>query len=1032
MRKLNTQSGVATLLLVTLVGIGVIVGAVGMSTSLTSKKEASISAAAQTNTELMTWAGVNAFRQYLHKVGEENADNVTALPATIPLKGGDNQNNSITAANINTLACREENRTPVTGNPFVDSTCEITANIISSSKVAKATITLQTVFKLAIKNGQVINETRAAASMNLGGAAFSGIIIETEGEQVVPSLSLNIDGDLKVIPGIRAFEVSDNIQQLNLNVKGNVYIDCFIMGCETPELSITATGWVTLLRGGTYGDIHANGDVKVGSIVEPKNPTAGTVSGDNDDATNDQDDDADDNQKEYVPQYKTDEDGNYLRDENGELIVDPSKPLIEVINDGLRTRSITTQGNVTIREAQVAGDIKAGKNVSILSRGDVVGKVEAGENITVAAGIVGLNGANAERTRISNGAIAAGTIEVSKGRIEGIVKAGKNVQLRNSHSTIVGDVTAGENVTLWSNPVIEGNVKAKGSVQLRHSARIGSASLPVTVYAGEYVLIRDSSKVYGDVYGRGDREYKLGIPAGAVYLATLGELHGNAYSGKAVVVTATFGGKVTGKVTYSDKKACGICAHHEYNIVNAANTGWPLGHIGSDTRMNHTNLLSKINEGLQPAFFNINLSPIEPVTLNVGIKVDVRVYKDQANYIFNKGVERGVSRIYLNHLTNPKTGITYMYEFEKDGNGIEKPNTGVQKAYTNYGEPNQASVSVNSAGFYIGKYEYNGTKYVGAICENVSNIQTSLIYKSGTCSSNIIGYLPRVSVESDLTLGDWLYGLPQAYGYSPNADLSDYEIQWSLRSRGGAQSTPQNANFTPGILYFEGSVELKGDPGFTASNGNAYTNTILAEKHINAVEWSPRIYSPYNILREGNASLICNRPITTTTGEVVTSTKPTTNADTFLVPTNLCKDVNEFRFDMNRNEDNSKKSIKIDGSDEPMLDLGYVALMSNTTIRVGTCAKIYGDVLAKRRIEGSTAEVEGTIIDMCNNDSGQAITGQVNSQGLGGIDSFFLDGSKIIVPDERYTNDQSEEYEVPIGREHDAIENVKLQWTKFL
>lgn len=39
------------------------------------------------------------------------------------------------------------------------------------------------------------------------------------------------------------------------------------------------------------------------------------------------------------------------------------------------------------------------------------------------------------------------------------------------------------------------------------------------------------------------------------------------------------------------------------------------------------------------------------------------------------------------------------------------------------------------------------------------------------------------SVNSAANLGGWLFGLPEAYGYSPNADLSDIEIQWSLRSR---------------------------------------------------------------------------------------------------------------------------------------------------------------------------------------------------------------------------------------------------------
>ena len=346
----------------------------------------------------------------------------------------------------------------------------------------------------------------------------------------------------------------------------------------------------------------------------------------------------------------------------------------------------------------------------------------------------------------------------------------------------------------------------------------------------------------------------------------------------------------------------------------------------------------------------------------------------------------GFDRVYLNKLKNKKNNSTYLYEnnmqYEVDSNGIK--------------------TIVSTDGFAIGDYTINGSNKIGAICK---------VAVSGVCTQEIIGFLPRISVGKTL-------GIDNDYDYLAGT--------WYVRSTSAASSI-DNATFAPGTLYFDNKLIIAGNANLGAdSMSNVFTNSFLAEGSIDAIAFSPRIYSPYNVLRAGGVSIICDRILKTINNSPFTDVPPTTPvtlSNKYLMPTNLCKSPTEFAYNMNKDANDNKLNVSIDGQSVPKLDLGYVALMSNKTIRIGACAQIYGDVLARGHIEGSA----GCGITKNTN----AIVGSVSTQGENSVANTFGAGSKIVTPKSEYTNTKETPPVTGTGTGLTA-ESSKLQWSKYL
>ena len=895
MNSLKKQQGMATILLVLLIGLTVMVITSTVARTLLSNKEANVAAHAQTNVQLMGWSGVSAFREYLVKEykNKDIKQLVKLENITIPLFETIDKPSYVVAKVVDVKGC-----TGLTKNP--DNTpgtpCVVTADIISKNSTSQSATTIRAVYDLASIKGKTI--TPVATAINFSGNTFlSGTTLSSEAPTPVPA-TLNVyGGDVSIQAGFKM----KNISSLTINAKkdpntgkgGDVIIDCsfgLIGGCgttETVRININAEGKVYIYNSGFFGDIKAG-------------------------------------------------------------------------------EKVTLQTNVTARNIQSLGDV----NLSLNSKAE---RIESNGNVSLTEGseatIIHTNKDVTLRTNVQVESITTqGAVRVSVfSKVNGDIKSGKEVEISNS--TVTGNIYAINYVELTVNSKVGGSVYAKQLVW-DESIRKYKISNGVGLYNAAVRV--SASTITGNVYANGD----LSLPDGLIGKDVLGNVY------------------LTGYVRIGRTGIKGEIKENQRTIAEMAN--FPVIPV-----FDFSQTAKDINDAFNAMKFET--------------RIDVRVYKNDANYIFTR--TNGIARVFLNHLRNENSQITYLYI---DG-----------KQYQKIG--NQEPTLLNEQGFYLGKYTRNGNHYVGAICQtilqeqsltNSSGILTG--HKSGYCTSNIIGYLPRVSVDfSGLNGGERnIFGWPDDYDFT----LPDV---WYIRST--KESTIDNASFAPGILYFEGKLIISGKENIEAdSMSTTFTNTFLAEGSIDAIALSPRIYSPFNIKREGNESLICSRDLTSVNNnkfrDAPPATTPITISNKFLTPINLCKDATNFYQNSNKELNGEIKKVTIDGKPTDRLDLGLVALMSNKIVRIGACARIYGDVLARGAVEGSAG------CGLTKNEN--KIVGSISTQGIPPTDlgiqhhNTMGAGTNLVIPNKEYTNAKDTDKTVEL----DAInvESANLQWSKYL
>lgn len=589
------------------------------------------------------------------------------------------------------------------------------------------------------------------------------------------------------------------------------------------------------------------------------------------------------------------------------------------------------------------GDIKANKEV-YLQTNVKAGHIESGENVYLATG----------------------------SRAQSIT-AHHGVTL--SDRSRATDITSNRDVTMLSNSTAN-SVRAKGHIDISNS------TVESDVRAYEYVDLDTGALVKGSVYAKGHKFVPASVDVGV--RLSLSRINGHVYANKNLRILDIDFRQDIGKNVYLT------------GVVRSSYV-WPVdvdraiqNHIGG-TLFKEKNNIPELNftiQGLDPQTLNRQI--LEQMAFET--KVDVRVYKQDANYIFTRN--NGMERVYLNHLKNAATDATYMFENNQQlivhSNGTKQ--------------------LVNDQGFSIGRYTMNGQNYIGAICETI--VMEGTLSKYPKCTSEIVGYLPRLSVG---TTAD----------FDNDYDYTGLTNDWHVRTT-SASSTLENASFAPGILYFEGNVNVSGHGNLNSdSSTNTFTNTFLAEGDLNVIAVSPKIYSPYNVIRDGHVSTICDRELKTIQGHRGSSTTPVTLSNKYLIPVNLCRDAQTFKYDMNKDADGNRAHVQIDNTPVKKLDLGYVALMGNQVVRIGTCSQIYGDVLSRGTIEGSAA---------CGaTRNPNKIVGNVSSQGEAPYTSVkqhntFGLNSKLVVPNPAYTNARDTTGTPGTGL---SIQNVALTWSKY-
>lgn len=255
MQTLKQQQGIATVLLVVLVGITVMVTTASLSRTVTAKKEASVAAHAQTNAQIMAWAGASAFHDYILQQGKNGiADILTLNGQSIVLKA--NATQEITASNILVIGCAANG-----------DICKISADISADNEASQAATTLNVVYEFEVKDGTITSSSKSA-KMVLGGNTKIASTIEANHPDT--ELELNVDGNLWLQTGATL----KNISKLTINSTGDVLINCSTIDlgasllngiCGGVDIDINAAGRIEITDtgSGSFGNLTAKGPISI-------------------------------------------------------------------------------------------------------------------------------------------------------------------------------------------------------------------------------------------------------------------------------------------------------------------------------------------------------------------------------------------------------------------------------------------------------------------------------------------------------------------------------------------------------------------------------------------------------------------------------------------------------------------------------------------------------------------------------------------------------------------------------------------------
>src|SRR5690554_3416895 len=259
MRSIKKQNGIATVILTILVGLAIMTVTVTVVRSQVSKRESGSASHAQTNAQMLSWAGVDAFRQHIIETGGDNFEDIEALNGqSLVLK--DNDNKKVNVTNIRISNCDPD-------EPSYN--CQIEADISAVNKSSKSSTTINTLFDVDLSSNQVVEQFVGNSSFG-GGLELDG---ELSAEVPNSNITLNVDGDVEI--GILA--KSHNIKELTINsCNGDVKITCGYSEhsfCQIPKINIYSCGNVTITdllpSIGNFGDIYAKGNVDIfGSRAE--------------------------------------------------------------------------------------------------------------------------------------------------------------------------------------------------------------------------------------------------------------------------------------------------------------------------------------------------------------------------------------------------------------------------------------------------------------------------------------------------------------------------------------------------------------------------------------------------------------------------------------------------------------------------------------------------------------------------------------------------------------------------------------------
>ncbi len=260
LNKPAQQQGIATILIILLVGVAMTVTSLGVVYSVKSTQQKHVASQAATQTQAAAWAGAEVMRLYLEQLGSAQAVSnalVTTndMVITIP--------NSGVGSGVDVVA-------NATSAPVAPGDTLIPITITAKDPQAQASAILEVTYKMPTSSA---GNTPSTPSCNAP-LVFNDNTIFENGQQSVADgakpLSISVKGDLTIPSGATIQTGFDEIR-----VTGNVTV-----GAHINIESIQTNGDINLSGEAVVNFARAMGDINIGHANGPANVFDGIANGD--------------------------------------------------------------------------------------------------------------------------------------------------------------------------------------------------------------------------------------------------------------------------------------------------------------------------------------------------------------------------------------------------------------------------------------------------------------------------------------------------------------------------------------------------------------------------------------------------------------------------------------------------------------------------------------------------------------------------------------------------------------------------------
>lgn len=422
--KRGGEKGMATVLVMLLVGTAITATTLGTMYTLRSTQDTQRSLHANTGSEALAWNGVEMVRAYVQRVSEKIAE-ANASGATPPIA----DLSQLPARLIGSSSSSDEPISAVITQAYSASSRELTVQVTGRTSNASTTIEVvlyvgdPTVSGTTVANKSVLTFRDGLAmggGISIDTDAGKQYVINVDGDAVIGSISIrgqgglseiNTTGSLKLTSG----SISNTLEKVAANC------DVMIESVGNPQINnIYATNNICLQNNINTRQVIANGSIHVkgGSHIALKALANRSSNG--------------------ATCSSTGTTFCSISNTKG-VTLDPSPSVTDILSKADVESSSTVKG---------APSIAAEANITLT--GSTYGTLRAGQNILLQNG------------ETAASATSGGTLTAANGGAFGPLKAGGEIKLTNATASSILSASA---VSL-TNSSVSGTVNAKGNINL--------------------------------------------------------------------------------------------------------------------------------------------------------------------------------------------------------------------------------------------------------------------------------------------------------------------------------------------------------------------------------------------------------------------------------------------------------------------------------------------------------------------------------------------------------------------------------------